>query len=193
MNGFRPAWPALKPFFGGSMRKAERGFGSRRIVAALYTGSLAIALAGCGGADGSSSTGTNSPFAAAATAAPAGTTTTGTSNSGSSSTSTTNTTSASGATSAPTATASSSSVTLGWQAPTQNTDGSPITDLAGYKIHYGTASDDYTQTVELNNAGLSRYVVDNLPSGTYYFAVTAYNSKGVESNMSAEVSTKVNN
>ncbi len=76
--------------------------------------------------------------------------------------------------------------------PTQNSDGSPISNLAGYKIHYGSTSSDYTQTIALANAGLSRYVVDNLPSGTYYFAITAYNTEGIESPLSEEVTTKVN-
>jgi hypothetical protein len=72
--------------------------------------------------------------------------------------------------------------------PTENNNGSPLTNLAGYKIHYGTASQDYTQVVALNNPSLNRYVLDTLPSGTYYFAITAYNSAGVESALSGEVS-----
>jgi hypothetical protein len=81
---------------------------------------------------------------------------------------------------------------LGWTPPTQNSDGTPITNLAGYKIHYGTTSSDYTQIIALQNAGLTRYVVDNLASGTYYFAISAYNSLGVESAMSGEITTVVN-
>lgn len=87
--------------------------------------------------------------------------------------------------------ASAKSVTLNWQAPTQNNNGSTLTNLAGFKIHYGTASKDYSQVVALNNPGLNRYVMDTLPSGTYYFAITAYNSQGVESSMSGEVATTV--
>jgi hypothetical protein len=83
-------------------------------------------------------------------------------------------------------------VTLAWQPPTTNTNGSPITDLAGYKIHYGTTSANYTQVASVDNAGLSRYVVDNLAKGTYYFAITAYNSAGVESELSAEVVETLN-
>lgn len=83
-------------------------------------------------------------------------------------------------------------MTLAWQPPTTNTDGTPITDLAGYRIHYGTASADYTQVVSVDNAGLSRYMVDNLPKGKYYFALSAFNSKGVESQLSSEVVETVN-
>lgn len=81
---------------------------------------------------------------------------------------------------------------MAWVPPTQNSDGSPITNLAGYKIRYGTTSSEYTQTIALGNAGLTRYVVDNLASGTYYFAITAYNSLGVESALSAEIASTVN-
>jgi hypothetical protein len=83
-------------------------------------------------------------------------------------------------------------VTLAWQPPTTNTNGSPITNLAGYKIHYGTQSANYTDVVSVDNAGVARYVVENLPKGTYYFALTAYNSQGVESELSAEVAETVN-
>jgi len=81
------------------------------------------------------------------------------------------------------------SLTLTWTAPEENADGTPLLDLSGYKIRYGTASGSYAQVVTLNNAGLNRFVVDNLSSGTYYFAITAYNSAGTESQLSGEVST----
>jgi hypothetical protein len=80
-------------------------------------------------------------------------------------------------------------LTLTWTAPEENADGTPLVDLSGYKIRYGTSSGSYNQVVTLNNAGLNRFVVDNLPSGTYYFAITAYNSAGTESQLSGEVST----
>lgn len=179
------------------MRKAERGFGSGRIVWVALVGSLALALAGCGddesgsSAIGSttSSTGTTSSTApqTVADTAPASTTTTTTSGSTTTSPPSSTTTPPPSSTSAP-----SSSVTLGWVAPTENSNGTPITDLAGYKIHYGTASQEYTQVVSLANPSLSRYVVDSLPSGTYYFAITAYNSQGTESVLSGELTTTLN-
>ena len=84
------------------------------------------------------------------------------------------------------------SVTVSWQAPTDNTDGSQMTDLSGYKIYYGEAPRDYSSTIQVTNPGLTMYVVENLPAGRYYFAVTAYNSLGAESPFSPEVSTTVN-
>jgi hypothetical protein len=89
------------------------------------------------------------------------------------------------------ATSKSSTVTLSWQAPTENSDGSTLSDLKGYKVHYGSASKSYSDTVQVANAGLTTYVVQNLPTGTYYFAVTAYNAIGQESSLSGEVSTQV--
>ncbi|HEX4268187.1 MAG TPA: fibronectin type III domain-containing protein [Steroidobacteraceae bacterium] len=87
---------------------------------------------------------------------------------------------------------SNSAVTLNWTPPTENTNGSALTNLAGYDIHYGTASGDYTQTISVSNAGIATYVVDDLTPGTYYFAVAAVNSQGTESPPSPEVSATVN-
>ena len=75
------------------------------------------------------------------------------------------------------------SATLSWTPPTQNTDGSALTTLAGYWIYYGTNSASLSSSVQLTNSGLSSYVVGNLSSGTYYFAITAYNAAGAESAM----------
>ncbi|MGH8319493.1 MAG: fibronectin type III domain-containing protein [Steroidobacteraceae bacterium] len=76
--------------------------------------------------------------------------------------------------------------------PTRNTNGSALTNLAGYDIKYGTSSSKYTKTIAVANPGIATYVVDNLTSGTYYFSVTAYNSDGTKSPPSREVSTTVN-
>lgn len=89
-------------------------------------------------------------------------------------------------------TASSGAVTLNWTPPTENTDGSALTNLSGYDIHYGTSSGDYTQTINVSNPGLATYVVDNLTPGTYYFSVTAVNAQGTESQLSSEVNSTVN-
>jgi len=86
---------------------------------------------------------------------------------------------------------SQSSVTLSWQAPTENADGSTLVDLKGYKVHYGSASKTYSDTIQVANAGLTTYVVQNLVAGKYFFAVTAYNSAGQESSLSPEVTTQV--
>lgn len=76
------------------------------------------------------------------------------------------------------------SATLTWTPPTTNTNGTPLTNLAGYRVRWGTAAGNYPNAVTLNNAGLATYVVGNLAPGTYYFVVTALNSAGVESQFS---------
>jgi hypothetical protein len=173
------------------MQKAERGFGSGRIVWIAVLGSLGVALAGCGSNESGSSTAATSTTSTSTTGSnpqtAADSSTSGSSTSGSTTAGSTTTT---GST-APT-TVAGTSLTLGWEAPTQNSNGTPITDLAGYKIHYGTASANYTKVVAVSNPSLSRYVLDSLESGTYFFAITAYNSKGIESTLSGEISATLN-
>jgi hypothetical protein len=77
------------------------------------------------------------------------------------------------------------SATLSWQPPTSNTDGSPLTNLAGYVVRYGTAPDALDIQVRIDNPGLVTYVVSDLTPATWYFQVVAYNSVGVESSPSA--------
>jgi hypothetical protein len=83
------------------------------------------------------------------------------------------------------------SATLSWTPPTQNTDGSPLTNLAGYRVYWGTSQGNYSGSVTVNNAGLSSYVVDQLTPATWYFAVTALNVAGVESGFSNVASKQV--
>ena len=83
------------------------------------------------------------------------------------------------------------SATLSWQAPTTNTDGAALTDLAGYRIYYGTSATDLSDTIQLTSVGLQTYVIQNLASGTWYFAVTAVASTGVESTLSVVVSKTI--
>lgn len=71
--------------------------------------------------------------------------------------------------------------TLSWTPPTHNTDGTPIQDLAGYRIYYGASRAALGAVIEIPNASKSVYVVQNLTPGTWYFAVTAYTASGKES------------
>jgi hypothetical protein len=70
---------------------------------------------------------------------------------------------------------------LSWTPPTQNTDGTSLTNLAGYRIYYGTSSAALTQMVQVSTAGVSSYVIENLSPSTYYFAIRAYTAAGAES------------
>jgi hypothetical protein len=83
-------------------------------------------------------------------------------------------------------------LTLAWQPPSQNEDGSPLTDLEGHRIYWGTVEGEFPNVIDVDNAGLSTYVVDNLVPNTYHFATTAYNSDGMESVLSNVASATVN-
>jgi hypothetical protein len=86
---------------------------------------------------------------------------------------------------------SAGNATLDWTPPTESTDGSVLTNLAGYNVRYGTSPDQLTQVIKLANPGLASYVVDNLTTGTWYFAITSYTANGTESVNSGVVSTKI--
>ena len=76
---------------------------------------------------------------------------------------------------------------LSWTAPTTYTDGTPITNLGGYKVYTGTASGSYSQNVDVGN--VTSYTLSGLNDGTtYYFAVTAYDATGDVSGFSNQVS-----
>jgi hypothetical protein len=83
--------------------------------------------------------------------------------------------------------ATTGSATLSWIPPTQNANGSVLSDLAGYHIYYGTTP-ELAQSVTLANAGLTRYVFTGLAQTTWYFAMTAYDSAGRESDRTAVAS-----
>jgi hypothetical protein len=83
------------------------------------------------------------------------------------------------------------SATLSWTPPTQNTDGSTLSDLAGFRIAYGTSSGALTQTIDVANPGVATYVVTGLSSGSWFFAVKAYNDSGAESANSTVVSKTI--
>lgn len=76
---------------------------------------------------------------------------------------------------------STGSATLSWTPPTTNTNGSTLSNLAGYRIYYGTSSSNLSRTIQVANAGVTSYVVPDLSAGTWYFAVRAYSSTGGES------------
>jgi len=83
------------------------------------------------------------------------------------------------------------SVTLSWNAPTKNADGTPLVDLAGYKVYYRNSSGGFSQSINAGN--VTTKTVSNLTDGIdYYFAVTAYDTSGNESGYSNEVSAQQN-
>jgi hypothetical protein len=86
-----------------------------------------------------------------------------------------------------------SSLMLSWVAPSTRADGSylPLTELEGYRIYYGTSPSNMNMLVDLNDDTMTEYNVDSLPSGNYYFAVSAYDSDGIESSLSNVINKDV--
>jgi hypothetical protein len=83
-------------------------------------------------------------------------------------------------------------VKLSWTPPTENTDGTPLLDLSGYKIYIRRGEEgSYTELIDLSNPELTMYVTDDLAPGTYFFAITAYDSARVESDSSNVVSKTI--
>jgi hypothetical protein len=85
----------------------------------------------------------------------------------------------------------SGSATLNWSVPTENTNGTPLTNLAGFHIYYGASPSNLNNTAQIASADTTSYTVDNLAAGTWYFSINAYTSAGVESAISNIASTTI--
>ena len=92
-------------------------------------------------------------------------------------------------TSTPSAGDGSRAATVSWEAPTTNNNGTPLTDLAGYRIYYGSSPENLSHSVKISTVGLQTYVIDDLEAGTWYFAVRAVAANGTESTLS-DIATK---
>ena len=85
----------------------------------------------------------------------------------------------------------SASAYLLWDPPTTNVDGTPLTDLAGFRVYRGTEPGVYTEIVDIPSPEVTTYTFQGLPAGIHYFAVTAYDQAGNESDFSNEVSKAI--
>ena len=72
-----------------------------------------------------------------------------------------------------------------WTAPGRNVDGTPLLDLDGFNVYWGTASGSYGDSMRVDAD--ARQWRAQLPAGTYFLAVTALNSRGEESGYSNEI------
>jgi hypothetical protein len=75
----------------------------------------------------------------------------------------------------------SGSAVVRWTAPTTNTDGTPLTNLASYRVVYGTSSSALTRTATVSDPALRSATIGSLTPATWYFAVRGVNSSGIES------------
>lgn len=80
---------------------------------------------------------------------------------------------------------------LRWTPPTLNTDGSSLTNLAGYRIVYGLREDQLVTTIQVSSPSATTFTVPSLAPNVYYFAVVAFRSDGRESALSNIVSKTV--
>lgn len=80
---------------------------------------------------------------------------------------------------------------LTWSAPTVNTDGSTLKDLAGYRIYYGTSPTSLTSIVTITNPTTTQASIASLAPGTWYFAIASYTSGGSESSRTSTVSVVI--
>jgi len=76
------------------------------------------------------------------------------------------------------------SATLSWVTPTLNSDGSALTNLAGYYVYYGTSASNLSNSVTVANSAATSYTISNLSAATWYFGVKSYTTTGVVSAMS---------
>jgi hypothetical protein len=83
------------------------------------------------------------------------------------------------------------SVSVQWVAPTENTNGTALTNLAGYRIYYGTSASSMTQTAQIANPTINTYLLANLTPATWYFEVKAYTTANVESSASPVASMAI--
>jgi hypothetical protein len=83
------------------------------------------------------------------------------------------------------------SATLTWRAPTRHEDGSELHTLAGFRIYYGQDSSNLTGQLEIPGPRIQTATIEELTQGTWYFAVTAYTTAGLESSLSNVVSKTI--
>ena len=80
---------------------------------------------------------------------------------------------------------------LAWIPPTTKADGTPLADLAGFRILIGTSSGSYSRTITVTNPFTLDFSITGLPAGTYYAVVKAYDLSNNESAASSEVSKAI--
>jgi hypothetical protein len=78
-------------------------------------------------------------------------------------------------------------INLSWDPPTQNEDGTPYLNPAGYRIYWGNVSGTYNANTSIPNPATVTASIQ-VPQGGYYIAMTAVNNTGIESDHSNEVS-----
>jgi hypothetical protein len=87
--------------------------------------------------------------------------------------------------------AATGEATLSWSKPTDNTNGTPLTNLAGYVVRYGTNPAALTSQISVASANTTDVEINNLSPGNWYFEVASVNTANMESEFSSAVSKTV--
>jgi hypothetical protein len=77
-----------------------------------------------------------------------------------------------------------------WDPPETYEDGTPLGELSGYRLYHGLTSGIYTNHIDVGNSNTVRYS-DLLSGCSNYFAVTAIDGLGTESDFSSELAIYV--
>ena len=80
-------------------------------------------------------------------------------------------------------------IDITWVAPVEREDNAPISlsEIAGYKIYYGSAQSQYPNNITINDGSAVDYTFQSFAAGTYYFVVTTVDTEGRESGFSTEI------
>jgi hypothetical protein len=87
---------------------------------------------------------------------------------------------AAAATSTTAATPAPGGVTVSWLAPVQNEDGTPLINLAGFRLRHGSRYGAYLNEITIRNPSATSHRVSGLAPGLYYFVVSAIDQNGIE-------------
>jgi hypothetical protein len=68
-----------------------------------------------------------------------------------------------------------------WSTPRQYADGTPVTNLAGYRVRFGPAADALTEVLTVPSPDINAATIEGLAAGTWYFTVASYSDTGLES------------
>jgi hypothetical protein len=80
-----------------------------------------------------------------------------------------------------TCTWSTGSARVNWAIPTTNTNGSSLTNLAAFRVYYGTSASAMSQIREINDISSTAATISSLAPGTWFFKVRAVNASQLES------------